>query len=253
MDMNKTTRAEKTTGIRAVLKGLVLVVGLGLAVSLGRVLGLDDMLKDTRWFNDHVLGRGVLAYFIFLGVGTVFTAVGLPRQMIGFLGGFAFGVVGGTVLSSLGTGLGCALASSYARWGGRELVARKLGQRITRLDAFLRHRPFRTALAIRFFPLGSNVLTNLAAGVSSIPLVPFILGSTVGYIPQNFIFALFGSGLKRESSQGVALSVSMAVILLAASIWLGLAVYRSYKKEAREAGLVITEEGEPEHGMKKRK
>jgi len=228
--------------MRAVIKGLVMVAGLGLAVFLARTLGLGDMLADTKWVNEHILGDGVLSIFIFLGVSMVFTAVGLPRQVTGFLGGFAFGVVWGTVLSTIGSGLGCALASSYARWGGRELVARKLGHRIQRLDGFLRHKPFKTALAIRFFPLGSNVLTNLAAGISSIPLVPFIVGSTIGYIPQNMIFALFGAGMSKESTTGVALSVSMGVVLFVISIWIGVAVVRSYRKEACEAGLVPEED-----------
>jgi uncharacterized membrane protein YdjX (TVP38/TMEM64 family) len=174
-----------------------------------------------------------MSVLIFLAVGAVFTAVGLPRQMVGFLGGFAFGAVGGTLLSTLGSGLGCALAAGYARWGGRELVARKLGSRIRRVDGFLRHRPFRTALAIRFFPFGSNVLTNLAAGVSAIPLGPFILGSTLGYIPQNFIFALFGAGMNRESTMGVALSVGMSVVLFAVSGWMGIRVYRRYRQSGQ--------------------
>jgi len=229
-------------GFKAAIKGLVMLAGLGLAVYLARTTGVDDMLKDTQWFNDHVLGSGPLSVLIFLAVGAVFTAVGLPRQLIGFLGGFAFGVAGGTVLSTLASGLGCALSAGYARWGGRELVARKLGGRVMRLDGFLRHRPFRTALAIRLFPLGSNVLTNLAAGISSIPLMPFILGSTVGYIPQNMIFALFGAGMNRESTMGVALSVSMGVVLFAVSIWIGLAVFRSYRKEAADAGFSVPDE-----------
>lgn len=240
--MTNNISSENKSGIRAVVKGLVMVAGLGFAVYLARVLGLGDMLGNTQWFNEQVLGEGVLSIFIYLGVGMVFTAVGLPRQLLSFLGGFAFGVVWGTVLATIGTGLGCALASSYARWGGRELVARKLGHRVRRLDGFLRHKPFKTALAIRFFPLGSNVLTNLAAGISSIPLMPFILGSTLGYIPQNFIFALFGSGMSKESTEGVAISVAMAVVLFVISIWIGLAVVRSYRKEARAAGLVPEDE-----------
>ncbi|WP_419788305.1 TVP38/TMEM64 family protein [Pseudodesulfovibrio sp.] len=229
-------------GVRAAIKGLVMLAGLVLAVYLVRFMGVDDMLKDTKWFNEHVLGSGPLSVVIFLVVGAVFTGVGLPRQLVGFLGGFAFGVAGGTILSTLASGLGCALSAGYARWGGRDLVARKLGGRIMKLDGFLRHRPFKTALAIRLFPLGSNVLTNLAAGVSSIPLMPFFLGSTVGYIPQNFIFALFGAGMNRESTLGVALSVSMGVILFGVSIWIGLAVFSSYRKEAAEAGFNVPDE-----------
>jgi uncharacterized membrane protein YdjX (TVP38/TMEM64 family) len=233
---------EKGRGVRAVVKGLVMLAGLGLAVYLGRSLGLGDMLRNTQWFNDHVLGTGPMSVVIFLAVGAVFTAVGLPRQMVGFLGGFAFGALGGTVLSTLGAGLGCALAAGYARWGGREFVARRLGRRILRVNAFLRHKPFKTALAIRFFPFGSNVLTNLAAGVSAIPLMPFILGSTLGYIPQNFIFALFGAGMNRESTVGMALSLGMGVVLFVVSIWIGMAVYCSYRAEAASAGIDLPEE-----------
>lgn len=241
--MTNTISKENRSGIQAVVKGLVMVAGLGAAIYLARFLGLDEMLRNTKWFNEHILGEGVLSVFIFLGVSMVFTAVGLPRQLVGFLGGFAFGVVWGVLLSTLGSGMGCALATCYARWGGRDFVARKLGHRIHRLDGFLRHKPFRTALAVRFFPVGSNVLTNLAAGISSIPLIPFIAGSTIGYIPQNVIFSLFGSGMSKESSTGVALSISMGVVLFIGSIWIGMAVYRSYKQEAREAGL-ITDESE---------
>ncbi|MDD3313625.1 VTT domain-containing protein [Pseudodesulfovibrio sp.] len=237
-----TDKRKGGSGVRAAIKGLVMLAGLVLAVYLARTMGVNDMLRDTQWFNDHVLGSGPLSVLIFLAVGAVFTGVGLPRQLVGFLGGFAFGVTGGTVLSTLASGLGCALAAGYARWGGRELVARRLGGRIIRLDGFLRHRPFKTALAIRLFPLGSNVLTNLAAGISSIPLAPFILGSTVGYLPQNCIFALFGAGMNRESTLGVALSVSMGVVLFAVSIWIGLAVYRSYRRDAAEAGFSVPDE-----------
>jgi len=222
-------------GVKAVFKGLVMLAGLGLAVYISRAVGVGDMLKNTQWFNEEVLGTGPLSVLIFLGVGTVFTAVGLPRQLIGFLGGFAFGAMGGTLLATLGSGLGCALASVYSRWGGRELVERKLGRRVEKMDGFLRHEPFNTALAIRLFPLGSNLITNLAAGVSSIPLMPFVLGSTLGYIPQNFIFALFGAGMNKESALGIALSVGVSIALFVVSGWLGMRVYRRYRGQAAGA------------------
>ncbi|WP_321514055.1 VTT domain-containing protein [uncultured Pseudodesulfovibrio sp.] len=219
--------------MKSLIKGLVMLAGLGLAVYLSRAIGLGDMLSNTQWFNDHILGNGPLSIIIFLGVGAAFTAVGLPRQLIGFLGGFAFGALSGTLLATVGSGLGCAIAAVYARMGGRDLVQRKLGHRVGKVNQFLQHEPFNTALAIRLFPLGSNLITNLAAGVSSIPLMPFILGSTLGYIPQNFIFALFGSGMNRESAMGVALSVGMSIVLFAVSGWLGIRVYSRYRRDAK--------------------
>lgn len=231
--MTKENNGSTVKSIKSLAKGLAMLLGLGLAVYLARTVGLGTMLEDTKWFNDHVLGSGPLSVVIFLAVGAAFTAVGLPRQLVSFLGGFAFGAFSGTLLATLGSGLGCALAANYARMGGRELVERKLGHRTQRVNRFLRHEPFNTALAIRLFPLGSNLITNLAAGISSIPLMPFILGSTLGYIPQNFIFALFGAGMKRESTMGIALSVGMSVVLFAISGWLGIQVYRRYRKQAK--------------------
>ncbi|MBG0789128.1 MAG: TVP38/TMEM64 family protein [Desulfovibrionaceae bacterium] len=236
--MTKDRNGATLKSVKSLAKGLVMLLGLGLAVYLARAAGLGSMLEDTRWFNDHVLGSGPLSVVIFLAVGAVFTGVGLPRQLIGFLGGFAFGVVSGTLLATVGSGLGCALAAVYARMGGRELVERKFGGRLERVNRFLRHEPFNTALAIRLFPLGSNLITNLAAGVSSIPLLPFVLGSTLGYVPQNFIFALFGAGMNRESAMGTALSVGMSIALFVVSGWLGIQVYRRYR----------TREGLPEEG-----
>lgn len=225
-------KRESNLNYKSLAKGLIMLAALGGAVYLSRAIGLGDMLSDTQWFNDHVLGSGPLSVVIFLAVGAAFTAVGLPRQLVGFLGGFAFGAIGGTVLSTLGAGLGCAAAALYARMGGRELVERKLGPRVHKINRFLQHEPFNTALAIRLFPLGSNLITNLAAGVSSIPLMPFVVGSTLGYIPQNFIFALFGAGMNRESATGVALSVGMSIVLFVVSGWLGIRVYRRYRRQA---------------------
>ncbi len=83
---------------------------------------------------------------------------------------------------------------------GRSFIKRKFGARIQKVDDFLSRSPFNMALTIRFFPLGSNVVTNILAGVTSIPALPFIFGSTVGYIPQNMVFALFGSGVEVSST-----------------------------------------------------
>ena len=80
-------------------------------------------------------------------------------------------------------------------------------------------------LIIRFLPVGSNLVTNLVAGVSAIPTGWFLLGSLAGYTPQTLIFALLGNGVRVDPLWRTLLSAS----LLAASTLLGLALYRNYK------------------------
>ena len=117
----------------------------------------------------------------------------------------------------------------YARFFARETIAGKFSDRIRRVDAFLSENPFVMTLLIRFLPMGSNFLTNLAAGVSGVPGVVFVAASAVGYVPQMVIFALVGSGVHLDTGYGIGLSV----ILFIASGLLGVHLYRKYRYDKR--------------------
>lgn len=218
-------------GLKPVLKGLAMLAVFGGLILLARSLGLEGHLTDRQWLLAQVQGHGASGVLFFLGLTALTTGLGVPRQLTAFLGGYAFGWFWGTLLAALGTALGCALDFTVARHLGRDFVLARFGKRAAKLDAFLRTGPFRTSLAIRLLPVGHNLLTSIAAGVTSIPATYFILGSAVGYIPQTLVFAIFGAGLGAESALGRALSIGVSVALLIASAWLGLSVYRAYKRE----------------------
>lgn len=218
-------------GLKPMLKGLAMLAVFGGLILLARSLGLEGHLTDRQWLLAQVQGHGMAGVLFFLGITGLSTGLGVPRQLTAFLGGYAFGWFWGTLLATLGTALGCALDFTVARYLGRDFVLARFGRRAAKLDAFLRTGPFRTSLAIRLLPVGHNLLTSVAAGVTSIPARFFILGSAVGYIPQNLVFALFGNGLGSESATGKAISIGVSIALLAASAWLGMSVYRAYKRE----------------------
>lgn len=218
-------------GLKPVLKGLAMLAVFGGLIFLARSLGLENHITDRQWILAQVQGHGAAGVLFFLGITGLATGLGVPRQLTAFLGGYAFGWFWGTILATLGTALGCTLDFTVSRYLGRDFVLARLGKRAAKLDAFLRTGPFRTSLAIRLLPVGHNLLTSIAAGVTSIPAFYFILGSTVGYMPQNLVFAIFGGGLGSESTLGRALSIGVSVTLLAASAWLGVSVYRAYKRQ----------------------
>jgi len=217
--------------MKPVLKGLAMLAVFGGLVLLARSLGLEEHLTDRQWLLGQIEGHGAAGVLFFLGVTALSTGLGVPRQLTAFLGGYAFGWFWGTILATLGTAVGCALDFTVARYLGRDFVLARFSRRAAKLDAFLRTGPLRTSLAIRLLPVGHNLLTSVAAGVTSIPALPFVLGSAAGYVPQNLVFALFGSGLGSESTLGRGLSIGVSVVLLAASAWLGVSVYRAYKRQ----------------------
>ena len=209
---------------RAILKGLLLIASLAALGFLAKHGHLADMLSE-RWIDTEVRGQGWHGHLIFLAVGALTTALGFPRQVIAFLGGYAFGFIAGTGLAAVAAVMGCVLAFFYARWLGRSLIQNRFPGRIRKVDAFLHEHPFSMAVVIRLLPVGSNVVTNLLAGVSSVRGLPFFAGSGIGYLPQTMVFALAGSGVNFNP----ALRLTLAGVLFVVSSLIGVWLYRRHR------------------------
>lgn len=177
-------------------------------------------LQESGWIESHLRqgGRGVVT---FMAIAAVCSAVGVPRQVLAFLGGYAFGAVHGIAWTSLGLAAGCACGLFYSRLLGQKMVLKRFGPRIRTVNSFLCSSPFLTAIMIRFFPVGNNALVNLTAGVTAIPALPFIAGSAIGYLPQTIVFALLGSGIQLEATVQILLSSFLFIItsLLGVYLW----------------------------------
>ena len=216
---------------RGLLRGLIFLaslVGIGFLIQAMQL----DLFLDKAWIDSDIRDRGLRGEFILVCIGTVFIAVGLPRQVISFLAGYGFGFNGGLIIALTATTLGCITTFFYARFLGRELVERKFPVKIRRIDNFLADNPFAMTLLIRFLPAGSNLLTNLAAGVSKVGAFPFIIGSGLGFIPQTAVFALVGSGISVDPIWRISLSVALFLVCGG----LGIHLYRRYRRGKRLNG-----------------
>lgn len=209
---------------KGILRGLVFLASLVAIGFLVRAMQLDSFL-DKAWIDTEIRGRGVTGEMLLVATGAVFVAVGLPRQIISFLAGYGFGFIAGLGLGLAATTLGCVISFFYARFLGRDVIARRFPGRVRRIDDFLADNPFTMTLLIRFLPAGSNLVTNLAAGVSSVGWLPFVAGSAVGYVPQTAVFALVGSGIGVDPVWRIGLSVVLFVVCGG----LGIHLYRRYR------------------------
>lgn len=210
---------------KTIAKGLALILSLALLGYLFKLTDLGHSLNEA-WINAHVRRHGFSGIAVFLLMGALFTAVGLPRQIIAFLAGYAFGVLQGTLLGALAALLGSVLAFSYARLFGKGLLREKLGERARRFDTFVGKHPFAMTLMVRLMPLGNNALTNLAAGISSIQPLMFFSGTFFGYLPQTLVFALVGSGVHVAP----AYKLGGAIVLFVISGVLGAYLYRRHRQ-----------------------
>ena len=202
--------------IQAVAKAALLLAGLVAAWFALRHLGLEEGITAARQ-------HGPVA---FVAAAAAACAVGVPRQVVAYAGGLAFGFWPGALLALLAEVVACAADFFWARLLARgwatHWLAQRGGGRMDRLDRFLRANTFTATLTLRLLPVGSNVALNLLAGVSGVAVTPFLAASALGYVPQTAVFALLGGGLR--VSQGA--QVVLGVALFAVSAGLGLLLMR---------------------------
>ncbi len=210
--------------LRVLTRGLVLLCGLAL---LGYLFGSSELgsrINET-WINAQVRGHGITGALLFMLVGGLLTAIGLPRQVVAFLGGYAFGMVAGALIGAATALIGCILSFSAARLLGRGLLRNRLGARAARFDRFIHDHPFAMTVLVRLLPMGSNLLTSLAAGISSIRPAVFFAASFIGYLPQSLAFALVGSGVQVDPASKLAFGAALLLVSAALGAWL----YRRYR------------------------
>jgi uncharacterized membrane protein YdjX (TVP38/TMEM64 family) len=172
-----------------------------------------------------VRGKGIGGEVLFLCVAGLATAVALPRHVVSFLGGYAFGVVLGHVARAR-RDRDRLRADVFLCAGHRPPAGQRTARRaVQRIEDFLAAHPFWMTVLIRLLPVGNNFATNLAAGVSRVPAVPFFFGSLLGYVPQTLVFALAGSGVEVGGVWRIGIAVALFLVSGAIGAWL----YRKYR------------------------
>ena len=224
---NRLISALRQMGPKLLIRGVIMIALLISAGVLINHYSFEDIVENfeftgganASWFNGRV------AFFC---LAALFTAAGGPRQVISFFSAYFFGLLPGFLLAVGATVTGCAITLTLAvLFGGmaREFVR-------GRVDVALQiwaKNALEVTLLIRLLPVGSNLVTNLTAGVARIPVGGFLLGSAIGYIPQTMVFSLMGSGVNVGSGTQIVLSI----VLFAVSALLGVWIYARYRKGMR--------------------
>lgn len=199
------------------------LVVLALIIALFIWLDPLDRLPSEAWALElqDMGGRGIL---MFLVMGVAATAIGLPRQLLAFIGGYAYGAAGGLMLALVGSIGGCALTVLVSSTLLKKPVLARFPAAIASLERLVKHDAFVKILVLRLQPFGTNLISNICAGLTSIPVPVFLLSSLVGYVPQALIFSLTGSGIRVGSSTQLYVSL----VLFALSLGLGFWLYRRH-------------------------
>ena len=212
-------RAPATSTLAKSFKPALIALGL---VALASALPLLGHGAAQATLTHELTHDGVRGLFVFVLLSTLLIALGMPRQIPAFVAGYAFGALYGTGLALVAQILACCLDFIWARAVAREFCQCKFGKRLAWVDRTLTRQPFTAALMLRLMPVGNNLLLNLAAGLTSVRMLPFVAASALGFIPQTLVFALFGKGSVPDHAHMLLLGIGTFI----ASALLGLLLLR---------------------------
>ncbi|GGF62060.1 TVP38/TMEM64 family protein [Alteromonas lipolytica] len=211
------------TSIRAAVKPLLACAVIALIFKVASLGHYADPVAIEHWLRV----QGQWGWVLLLVSGITLMLVGFPRQIVAFVGGGLLGVSAGTLIATAMAALACAITFILSRYFLQDWVNRRFPRVIAKLHPLLAAKPYSTTLAIRLLPVGSNAITNIVAGASTIRGRAFVSASALGYVPQMLTFALMGQGMEQMSSWQISVSLS----LLVCSVLLGAHLYRWYQQQ----------------------
>lgn len=220
---NRARQNRLLTSVRAVLKPLLACAVIALIFKVASLGHYADPVTIEHWLAE----QGQWGWLVLFVGGITLMLVGFPRQIVAFVGGGLLGVTAGTLLSTAMAALACALTFLLSRYFLQAWVKRRFPRVIAKLHPLLAGKPYTATLAIRLLPVGSNAITSIVAGASTIRGRAFVSASAVGYLPQMLTFSLMGQGVEQMSSWQISVSIS----LLVCSVLLGAHLYRWYQQQ----------------------
>lgn len=194
----------------------VIYLSLGLIFCLGTVLYLAQGLSTKYWLLDQLhrlLERHpTWAIGIFVGVGALSIGIGVPRASLALIAGVTFGFWLGIVLAEVASLIGAFSTFIVIKWCRKTFQPpQKITELLPPINRHIRCHGFSTVLILRQVPLPGWVI-NAVLGLSAISIADFVAGSCLGFLPQNLIFVLYGSGLRRDFWTYIGLASSLFIV-----------------------------------------
>ncbi|WP_446047253.1 TVP38/TMEM64 family protein [Streptomyces olivaceus] len=170
---------------------LSLLVALLAAAATAVLLFQPQELLTDGWPPQLGGAAAAIAYAVAYGVCTV---AFVPRPLLNLAAGALFGSQLGLAAALAGTVLGAGISFCLGRALGQEALRPLLrGKWLKAADGQLSRHGFRSMLAVRLFPGVPFAAANYCAAVSRMGLLPFLLATGLGSIPNTAAYVVAGA------------------------------------------------------------
>lgn len=156
--------------------------------------------KALEW----VAGLGPTGMVLYISIYITACLLFLPCWILTVGAGTVFGLVKGTVLTSIGATLGATAAFLISRYLARDWVTRRIegNPKFKAIDQAVGREGWKIVLLTRLSPIFPFVLLNYAYGLTSVSLRHYFLASWLGMLPVTVVYVYLGSLVRDLANAG---------------------------------------------------
>lgn len=222
----------------------IVLLALGLAgvflLDLDRFLSFEGLREQREWLAGEVAQHPLRSAAIFFLTYAVATALSVPgAAVLTLAGGFLFGTVAGGILVMGAATVGACIVFLAARTALGDLLRRRAGPFLKRMEKGFRNDGFHYLLVLRLIPIFPFWLVNLVPAFFGMTLRSYALATLIGIAPATLIYSSLGSGLGSvfDSGETPELGLLLTPQLLLPMLGLALLAFAPilYRKFSRAA------------------
>lgn len=232
----------KPSGLSRFVPILLIAGGAIAALLLARdYLSFEALLANyqqlAEWRDQHLL----LSIVVFVLIYTLSVAFSVPGAIwLTLIGGFLFGTALGAVVVVFSATLGAMLIFLAARTALGDILRRKAGDWVARMEEGFRAGEVSYLLIMRLVPAVPFFVANLAPAFLGARTWTFFWTTLIGIIPGTLVFISLGAGLGEQLSRGEAPDLGVIFEWHILGPLLGLAALASLPLVLKQAGVAGT-------------
>ena len=184
------TAGDARLGRSSVVRLSALAVFIAGTVAAGHLLNewMDPLAELRGWVNRAGSAGPLLFVVVFLALNTV----GVPLPVLGAAAGVAFGPVAGATTSLVAMTITACTQFLLARHVVGAQVRQRLGHALARVNRLLERRGVIAVAGARLLP-GPFSEFNMLAGLTSLRLRDFTIGTVIGCAPKALVWSGLGA------------------------------------------------------------
>jgi uncharacterized membrane protein YdjX (TVP38/TMEM64 family) len=171
-------------------------IAAALLLHVDRYLAFETLAAHREWLLLKVESWGIGAALVFVLAYAAAVGLSIPgATILTLFGGFLFGPFWGTAYAVLGATLGATGIFLVARTAFGDMLRRRAGAWVRKLEAGFRRDAFYYLLFLRLVPVFPFWLVNLVPALLGVRLATFVAATVLGIVPATAVYAGLGDGL----------------------------------------------------------